>query len=258
MAVSPVPKSRAQAVIEKLFLTANPDVSEFELNKWYDDFKKRKSGDYFKTPEDCIAWGLILFALKKYDLFVDEMQNARRYFNNSKDLFAFYLLAEFLLEMKNLKPLPGFDLYHDWFNDDLNKNNEPFVFRSGAESVKFLGKKIVFKTPVEFSVELREDKNFYFHFYDFSFSRPYSWARLNNLEPTLAMMNEYITKLRTGTIRPEERELMQNVFREKDIEYIHSKALYSTEDLDLPDDPDDLDIVGECPSVEEMFEALQN
>ena len=197
------PKRIADEAFERLHYGNGEEVDSFTLNRLYQSLENEINNSKFDA-KTFIALGLVLFNMKKFDLFIIEHERGKRFFSNNLDLHKNYTLGRFRMVERDYYDIPGFDLYNTWFDHDINNFDSPFSFIYGSKRILYAGNLMNLEKDNTAKVVLYANRKMSFDFGPFSFERKYNELRNENMIFDESFSWEVAEKIREGKLTEDE------------------------------------------------------
>ena len=244
------PKRIEDEAFERLHYGNGEEVDSFTLNRLHQGLENEIRSSKFDA-KTFIALGLVLFNMKKFDLFIKEHERGKRFFPNNLDMHKSYTLGCFRMVERGFFEIPGFDLYKSWFDPNINNFDSPFSFFYGSKRILFANNLINLERENTAKIVLYANRKMSFEFGPFSFEREYDELRNENMIFDESFSWEVTERIREGKLTE-----IEDIY----LKEIPGSAYSNFMSLADPDYSDFLDIDEEGSesynTVEEFMESL--
>ena len=193
------PKRIEDEAFERLHYGSGEEVDSFTLNRLYQSLENEIRSSEFDA-KTFIALGLVLFNMKKFDLFIEEHERGKQFFSNNLDLHKNYTLGRFRMVERGFYDIPGFDLYNSWFDPDINNFDSPFRFIYGSKKILYADNLIILERDNIAKVVLYANRRMSFEFGPFTFDREYDELRHENMIFDESFSWEVTERIREGKL----------------------------------------------------------
>jgi len=193
------PKRIEDEAIERLHYGNGEEVNSFTLNRFYQSLENEIRSSKFDA-KTFIALGLVLFNMKKFDLFIEEHERGKRFFSSNLDLHKNYTLGRFRMVERGFYDIPGFDLYNSWFDPNINNFDSPFKFIYGSKRILYAANLINLERDNIAKVVLYANRRVSFEFGPFTFDREYDELRNENMSFDESFSWEVTERIREGKL----------------------------------------------------------